>query len=100
MNLSKQCTKVYEYIRSHPGCTTLDIITGTGSAYPSAHIAALRKAGIPVIVIGKKKQPDVGLFKQFAIREASFDTLPLPGFLTPSNAPRDRASRVRPITAR
>jgi hypothetical protein len=57
MNLSKQCEKVYDYIRSHPGCTNLDIINGTGLAYPSARIAALRKAGVPVIVIGKKKAP-------------------------------------------
>jgi Helix-turn-helix domain len=81
MDLSKQCEKVYEYIQSHPGCTKLDIITATGIVYPSERIAALRKAGVPVIVIGKKKQIDGGSFNQFAIREASLDTLPIPGLL-------------------
>jgi len=89
MNLSKQCEKVYDYIRSHPGCTNLDIINGTGLAYPSARIAALRKAGVPVIVIGKKKAPGTEAFKQFAIREASSDTLHIPGLLSPVNSADD-----------
>ncbi len=88
MNLSKQSEKVYEYIRSHPGCTKLEIITGTGVAYPSERIAALRKAGVPIMVVGKKKDLDAGPFKQFAIREASLDTLPIPGLLSPDHRPR------------
>lgn len=88
MNLSRQCAKVYEYIRAHPGCTKLEIIIHTGVTYPSARIAALRKAGVPIIAIGKKKELDAGTLKQFAIREASLDTLPIPGLLSPGDPQR------------
>ena len=81
MNLSKQCEKVYEYIRSHPGCTTLDIINDTAIAYPSHRIAELRRAGIPIVVIGDKKVAGARPFKRLALRQASLDTLPIPGLL-------------------
>ncbi len=85
MNLSKQCEKVYEYIRSHPGCTTLDIINDTAIAYPSHRIAQLRRAGVPIIVIGHKTLPGARPFKRLALRQASVDTLPIPG-LPPGGA--------------
>lgn len=86
MNQSNQCQKVYEYIKAHPGCTTLDIINDTAIAYPSHRIAELRRAGVPIIVIGRKKLPDTRPFKRFALRQASLDTLPIPGLLRPGES--------------
>ncbi|MGB6535314.1 MAG: helix-turn-helix domain-containing protein [Xanthobacteraceae bacterium] len=86
MNLSKQCQKVYDYIKAHPGCTTLDIINATAVAYPSRRIAELRRAGVPIIVVGDMKIPGARPFKRLALRQASLDTLPIPGLL-PSESP-------------
>jgi hypothetical protein len=81
MNLSNQCQKVYDYLRAHPGCTTLDIINATAVAYPSRRIAELRRAGIQIIVVGDKTVPGARPFKR-ALRQASLDTLPIPGLLS------------------
>ena len=81
MNLSKQCQKVYDYLNAHPGCTLLDIISHTGVAYASCRIVELRKAGVPIIVIGERTCADARPSKLLAIRQASLDTLPLPGLL-------------------
>ncbi len=86
MNLSKQCQLVYDYIKAHPGCTTLDIINGTGVTCPSHRITELRRAGVPIIVIGRKSHPGARPFKQLALHQASLDTLPIPGLL-PSESP-------------
>ncbi len=81
MELSKQCETVLDYINAHPGCTTRDIVVDTSVTYPSNRIAELRKAGAPIMVIGVKRYPDARPFKMYAIREASLDTLPIPGLL-------------------
>jgi hypothetical protein len=81
MNLSNQCQRVYDYIKAHPGCTTLDIINETAVTYPSHRIAELRRAGIPIVVIGDKRVAGAGPFKRLALRQASLDTLPIPGLL-------------------
>ena len=82
MTLSKQCQKVYDYLAAHPGCTVLDIIRNTGVTYASGRIAELPKAGVPIVVIGKKQCAGARPSKLLAVRQASLDTLPLPGLLS------------------
>ncbi len=81
MSLTKQCQKVYDYIKAYPGCTTLDIINDTAIAYPTHRIAELRRAGIPIVAVGDKNVAGARPFKRLALRQASLDTLPIPGLL-------------------
>lgn len=83
MNLSKQSETVYEYIRSHLGCTMLDTINGTRLPYAPDRIAELRRGGVPIIIVGQRNEAEGRASKQFAIREGSLDT-PIPGLLSDS----------------
>ena len=72
MNLTKQEQKVYDYILKHPGCTTRDIINATYITCPSGRITEMRKKGVPIVSIRKKKFEGAHAFEMYAIGGTAF----------------------------
>jgi 4-hydroxy-3-methylbut-2-enyl diphosphate reductase IspH len=69
MKLTPQEKKVYDYIRDHEGCTTHDITVATFIQKPCARISSMRKKGIQIVSIGKKKYPGVHAFECYALEK-------------------------------
>jgi hypothetical protein len=69
MNLTKQQRKVANYIWAHRGCTTKDIMLGTGIQCPSGRITELRQAGVNIISIGQKRYAGARAFECYAIEK-------------------------------
>lgn len=67
--LNNQEKKVYDYIRSNPGCTTRDIIRDTFITCPSARITTLRKKGVNIQSVGKVRFAGSQPFERYAIIE-------------------------------
>jgi hypothetical protein len=88
MNVTKQCQTVYDYLNAHPGSTILDIINGTCLPYAADRIRELRRGGVPIIVVGRTKEMEGRSQNILAIRQASRDTLPTPGLLSPGEPQR------------
>ena len=65
--LTAQERKVYKFIKAHRGCTTRDIINGTYVTSPSGRITEMRKKGINIISIGKRKYEGARAFEEYAI---------------------------------
>ena len=67
--MTKQQEKVYRYILEHRGCTTKDIMLGTGIQCPSGRISELRNQGVQIISIGHRKFDGSKAFEMYAIDE-------------------------------
>jgi len=65
--MTKQQKKVYIYILEHRGCTTKDIMLGTGIQCPSGRIAEMRADGVDIISVGQKKYEGSKAFECYAI---------------------------------
>lgn len=70
MKLTKQQNKVYAFIRANRGCTTADIQRATGIECPSGRIAEMRRMGIKIVSVGKRKYPGTKAFECYAIEGA------------------------------
>lgn len=68
-HLSKQAEKVYRFILANRGCTTKDIMLGTGIQCPSGRISEMRADGVKIISIGHKKYEGSKAFEMYAIEE-------------------------------
>jgi len=66
--MTKQQAKVYTYILEHPGATTHDISRDTFIQCPSARLTELRRDGVPIMSVGKKKYPGAKEFNMYAIK--------------------------------
>ena len=69
MKLTKQQRRVYDFIERYPGCTTKDIMLGTGIQCPSGRITELRKAGVNIVSVGRKKYPGAHPFEMYEIKK-------------------------------
>ena len=67
MKLTAQQSKVANYIYQHRGCTTKDIQRDTGIECPSDRISEIKKAGVNIYSIGKKKYVGARAFEMYAI---------------------------------
>lgn len=67
--LTKQAEKVYRFILANRGCTTKEIMLGTGIQCPSGRISEMRADGVKIISIGQKKYPGSKSFEMYAIEE-------------------------------
>lgn len=67
--MTKQQEKVYRYILANRGCTSKDIMLGTGIQCPSGRITELRRDGIKIISIGHRKYEGSKAFECYAIEE-------------------------------
>ncbi|WP_295133395.1 hypothetical protein [uncultured Reyranella sp.] len=69
--LTKQQRKVFDYIRAHRGCTTKDIMLGTGVQCPSGRVTEIRQAlegsSLKLVSIGQRKYPGSKAFERYAI---------------------------------
>jgi hypothetical protein len=67
-DLAKQERKVYDFILTHPGCTTREISVNLWVQVPSAGITEMRKKkGVPIISIGHKKYEGARAFEMYKI---------------------------------
>jgi hypothetical protein len=66
--MTKQQSKVLAYIEEHRGCTTKDIMLGTGIQCPSGRISELRTQGINIISIGHRKYEGSKAFELYAVQ--------------------------------
>lgn len=69
MKLTKQQEKVYRFILNNRGCTTKDIMLGTGIQCPSGRISELRAQGVKITSIGHRKYEGSKAFECYAIDE-------------------------------
>lgn len=69
IGMTKQQEKVYRFILNHRGCTTKDIMLGTGIQCPSGRISELREQGVKIISIGHRKYEGSKAFECYAIDE-------------------------------
>lgn len=67
--MTKQQEKVYRYILDHPGCTTKEIMLGTGIQCPSGRISELRDQGVKIVSVGQKKYPGSKAFEMYKIEK-------------------------------
>ena len=67
--MTKQQEKVYRFILANRGCTSKDIMFGTGIQCPSGRITELRRDGVNITSIGHKKYPGSKAFEMYAIDE-------------------------------
>ena len=74
--LTKQERKVFEYIRTHRGCTTRDIIRDTYVTCPSGRITEMRSKGVPIVSIGQKRYAGAKAFEMYAIERPKPVELP------------------------
>lgn len=65
--MTKQQEKVYRFILSNRGCTSKEIMLGTGIQCPSGRIAEMRADGIKIVSIGQKHYPGSHAFEMYAI---------------------------------
>lgn len=65
--MTKQQEKVYRFIVANRGCTSKEIMLGTGIQCPSGRITELRNQGIKITSIGHKKYPGSKAFEMYAI---------------------------------
>lgn len=65
--MTKQQEKVYRFILANRGCTSKEIMLGTGIQCPSGRITELRTDGVDIISIGHKKYPGSKAFEMYAI---------------------------------
>lgn len=67
--LTKQERKVYDYLLSHRGATTRDIIRDTYVTCPSGRITEMRSKGVPIVSIGQRRYAGARAFECYAIAE-------------------------------
>jgi len=65
--MTKQQEKVYRFILANRGCTSKEIMLGTGIQCPSGRITELRSEGVNIVSIGHKKYPGSKAFEMYAI---------------------------------
>ena len=73
--MTKQQRRVYTYILEHRGCTTKDIMLGTGIQCPSGRIAEMRGEGVDIISVGQKKYEGSKAFEMYAIGKPIIKTI-------------------------
>lgn len=99
MTLTKQEQKVYDYILNHAGCTTRDIIHDTFITCPSGRITEMRKKGVPIISVGKKRYGGGTMpFEMYAIDTKAFGfPPPLPDETKPAPKPVETSAEAKQL---